>query len=50
MLNKKDWRKDKTSLKYKRYLEKRREAMEKTHRKRLEKLNKQPLHKKVEDD
>jgi uncharacterized protein YciI len=50
MLNKKDWRQDKTTLKYKRYLEKRREAMEKKHRERLEKLNKKPPLKKVEDD
>jgi flagellar motility protein MotE (MotC chaperone) len=44
MTNKKqyEWLEDKESKKYKRYIEKRKKAMEETHRKRLDKLNKMP--------
>lgn len=44
MTDKKDWRsewrKDKSSAKYKRYLQRRNASMKKTARERLEKLNK----------
>ena len=38
----KNWRKDKTSVKYKNFLEKRNKSMKKAWRKRLDKLNKKP--------
>ena len=38
----KNWRKDKTTAGYKRFLERRNKAMKKAWRKRLDKLNKKP--------
>ncbi len=40
-----EWLKNKESKKYKRYITKRKKAMEESHRKRLEKLNKTPPNK-----